>query len=127
MIGVEYDQGSNRVAETCALGETLNLVEAAAYLKIGLNTARRLFVGGEIPGLSLNQKHVVFLKSDLAAFIHEQAIRQSAERRGTQPTHDLPESPPVGRRKVPPALEPYEALLLKPTAKIRPVLKNRPF
>lgn len=61
--------------------ETLNLAEAATYLKLGLEAAQELFKAGDLPGVSLNQKHTLFLRTDLDAWIREKARRQSEERR----------------------------------------------
>lgn len=60
--------------------DTLDLEEAAAYLKLGVEHTRTLFNSGQIPGLSLNQKHIVFLRRDLADFIREHARNQMMAR-----------------------------------------------
>jgi hypothetical protein len=68
-------------------GETLDLAEAARYMKIGYEAMKELYESGQIPAASLNQKHVVFLREDLRAYIREVARRQAAERRsGIKPT-----------------------------------------
>lgn len=61
--------------------ETLNLAEAAEFLRLGYEATRELFDRGELPGMSLNQKHAVFLRRDLEAYISETARRQASERR----------------------------------------------
>lgn len=63
------------------MSTTLNLEEASKFLKLGYEATRELFERGEIPGASLNQKHVVFLLSDLEMYIRDTAKRQAAERR----------------------------------------------
>lgn len=41
--------------------DTMNLAEAAEYLKLGYIATKELFDSGTLPGVSLNQKHTVFL------------------------------------------------------------------
>lgn len=74
--------------------ETLNLAEAASYLKLGFEATQELFETGVLPGVSLNQKHALFLRTSLDDFIRETARRQSAERRaGIKPTDRAAASP----------------------------------
>jgi hypothetical protein len=61
--------------------ETLNLAEAAEYIKLGYEATKLLFETGVLPGASMNQKHTVFLREDLDAWIRETAKRQAEERR----------------------------------------------
>ena len=71
--------------------ETLDLEGAAHFLRLGINATRALFDAGELPGVSLNQKHTVFLRSDLAAYIRAKAQEQAAaRRRGLQPATTSP-------------------------------------
>lgn len=46
--------------------ETLGLDEAAAYLRLGRDATRALWDAGALPGVSLNQKHLVFRRAALA-------------------------------------------------------------
>lgn len=61
--------------------DTLNLAEAAEFLKLGYVATKELFDSGVLPGVSLNQKHTVFLRTDLETWLRETARRQAAERR----------------------------------------------
>jgi excisionase family DNA binding protein len=61
---------------------TLNLEEAAAYLHLGKAAFRALFDAGEIPGVSLNQKHAVFLRDQLDEWLRKKATEQATRRRG---------------------------------------------
>lgn len=83
------------------MSDTLNLAEAAEYLRLGYEATRELFERGELPGLSLNQKHVVFLRSELEAYIRETGRRQAAERRqGIKPAEHAA-TPRRARRSLP--------------------------
>ncbi len=80
--------------------ETFNLAEAARYLKLGYEATQALFEQGILPGVSLNQKHTVFLRADLDAWIHETARRQAEERRcGVLPTDRAVASPRARRTR----------------------------
>jgi hypothetical protein len=74
--------------------ETMNMAEAAAYLKLGIEATQGLFETGVLPGVSLNQKHTLFLRASLDEFIRETARRQSEQRRnGIQPPDRAAASP----------------------------------
>jgi hypothetical protein len=77
-------------------GTVLNLAEAAKFLKLGYESTKELFERGELPGTSLNQKHVVFLRDDLIAYLRITARQQAAERRGGEATpHPKPRARPA--------------------------------
>lgn len=76
--------------------ETMNLAQAAAYLHLGYEAAKKLFRAGQIPGVSLNQKHTVFLREDLANWLHERAREQSEARRLE---HERQHAPRTRRRR----------------------------
>lgn len=77
--------------------DTLNLAEAAEFLRLGYESTKELFERGELPGTSLNQKHVVFLRDDLRDYLREKARQQAAERRaGIAPAAEAPK--PRARR-----------------------------
>lgn len=61
--------------------ETLGLDEAAAYLRLGRDATRALWDAGTLPGVSLNQKHLVFRRAALDRFLAEQEVIQQRERR----------------------------------------------
>lgn len=95
------------------LGETLNMAEAAEFLRLGYESTKDLFERGELPGTSLNQKHVVFLRDDLVAFLREKARQQAAERRAgiaAVPANPGATKKRAGRaqRAAPPDLSRYE-------------------
>ena len=77
--------------------DTLNLAEAAAYLKLGYEATQELFETGVLPGVSLNQKHTLFLRASLDDFIRETARRQSTERRAGIKPADRAAASPRGR------------------------------
>lgn len=83
------------------MSDTLNLSEAAEFLRLGYEATRELFDRGELPGMSLNQKHAVFLRRDLEAYISETARRQASERRqGIKPAEHVA-TPRRTRRTLP--------------------------
>lgn len=86
---------------------TLSLEEAAHFLRLGLDHTRTLFDSGELPGLSLNQKHIVFLQSDLVEFIRKNARLQAEARRSKiSKTERQSEAREWGRRKPKPGPRP---------------------
>lgn len=64
--------------------DTLDLKGAAEYLHLGVRATRKLFEDGELPGLSTNQKHCVFLRADLEEYVRTTARRQAEQRRITK-------------------------------------------
>lgn len=77
--------------------ETMNMAEAAAYLKLGFEATQELFETGVLPGVSLNQKHTLFLRASLDDFIRETARRQSEQRRAGIVPPDRAAASPRGR------------------------------
>lgn len=61
--------------------ETMGLEEAASYLRLGRDATRALWDAGTLPGVSLNQKHLVFRRAALDRFLAEQEVIQQRERR----------------------------------------------
>lgn len=87
--------------------ETLDLAEAARYMHIGHEAMRELFESGSIPAVSLNQKHVVFLRDDLRAYLADLARKQARERQsGIKPTEHV--AAPKRPRRFRPDLEAAE-------------------
>lgn len=96
--------------------DTLNLAEAAAFLRLGVNATKALLDDGTLPGVSLNQKHTVFLRRDLEQYIHDTALKQSEARRKAAEARANPQAehapaaarpartPPPSRRRVRPSL-----------------------
>ena len=85
--------------------ETYDLKEAAGYLHLGVEATLQLFESGQLPGVSLNQKHHCFHHDDLEAFLRETARRQAAERRqGIKPTEHAA-APKRGRKNALPTLQ----------------------
>jgi hypothetical protein len=89
-------------------GETLDLAEAARYMKIGYEAMRQLFETGQIPGASLNQQHVVFLRDDLREYIAHLGRKQAAERRSGIKPLEHAATPPRRRRNFIPDLDAAE-------------------
>jgi len=97
--------------------DTMNMAEAAEYLKLGYMATKELFDTGMLPGVSLNQKHTVFLRADLDGWIREMSRRQAAERReGAKPTERATAQTARQRRGSKPDLSRYEAWATAPTA-----------
>lgn len=61
--------------------ETLDLAEAAALAKCGVDCMREYVDTGEIPATKLNQKHMVLLREDVIDFLRTKARQQAEERR----------------------------------------------
>lgn len=89
--------------------DTMGLEQAAEYLRLGRDATRDLFDRGELPGVSLNQKHLVFRRVALDRFLADMEVRQAAERlkaaRMTLPANDPDHSP---RQPPRPDLAAYE-------------------
>lgn len=60
--------------------DTMRLEQAAQYLCLGRDATRDLFDRGVLPGTSLNQKHLVFRRVALDAFLARQELDQMRER-----------------------------------------------
>jgi len=96
--------------------ETLSLKDAAQLLHIGVECLRKLVERGEIPALSLNQKHLVFLRKDIIDFISERAREQQTARqqqRTAKATQSCRPSPGRRRRELP-DLSRYERVAALP-------------
>jgi len=89
------------------MDDTMTIEDAAGYVKLGQKAFRALFDKGEVPGVSMNQKHTVFLRSDLDEWIRKTARKQSLQRQGGMPSP--PQKRVIGRRKAPPDLAAAEA------------------
>ena len=77
---------------------TLGLEEAAALLRLGLESMKRLVDDGAVPAVRLNQKHTVLLRSELIAFVREEGRKQAEARRvAAMPVQ--PRQRPSGRRR----------------------------
>lgn len=79
--------------------ETMGLDEAAAYLRLGRDATRALWDAGALPGVSLNQKHLVFRRAALDRFLAEQEVIQQRERRRAAAACIPPRD--RGRRRLP--------------------------
>lgn len=86
--------------------ETMGLDEAAAYLRLGRDATRALWDAGTLPGVSLNQKHLVFRRAALDRFLAEQEVIQQRERRRAAVACTAPRD--RGRRSLP-DLDRYDA------------------
>ncbi len=66
--------------------DTMGLEDASDYLRLGRDATRTLFDQGLLPGVSLNQKHLVFRRTALDAFLAKLELEQQTERlRGKVP------------------------------------------
>lgn len=63
------------------MSETLNIEEAAALVRVGVEAMRDLIDSGEMPAVRLNQKHTVLLREDVIDFVRTKARQQAEERR----------------------------------------------
>lgn len=59
----------------------MGLESAASYLRLGRNATRALFEKGILPGVSLNQKHLVFRRCALDGFLAKMELDQQQERK----------------------------------------------
>lgn len=91
--------------------DTMGLEQAAEYLRLGRDATRELFECGLLPGVSLNQKHLVFRRITLDRFLAETEARQAAERvkrtRSMVAANDG-DREPTGSRSPRPDLSSYE-------------------
>ncbi|WP_426269269.1 helix-turn-helix transcriptional regulator [Dyella kyungheensis] len=63
------------------LGETLDLQEAADFLRLGYEAMKQLVTDGAVPALVLNRKHTVILRDELVSYVRVEGRRQAEERR----------------------------------------------
>ena len=101
-----------------AICPTLDLKEAAAFLHLGYEAMKSLVDSGQVPAVSLNQKHTVLLREDLVAFIRDEGRRQADERKRLKRKPLATESctPTRNRSRVLPDLSKYEIV----TRDVRP-------
>jgi hypothetical protein len=104
------------ITEPAANDPTMDLQQAADFLHLGLKSMKELVDSGEVPALSLNQKHTILLRDDLITFVREQGRKQADKRRSRKiappPAANVPTTKPrcVRARKSPkPDLSAYEA------------------
>lgn len=93
--------------------DTFSLEQAAAYLHLGRDATRQLFDTGELPGVSLNQKHLVFRRPALDAFLarveaEQTKARATAHRTRMNAANDPAPAAPRRRARVLPDLSAYE-------------------
>jgi hypothetical protein len=60
---------------------TMNLEQAADFMHLGYKAMKELVDSGEVPALSLNQKHTILLREDLISYVREQSRKQADKRR----------------------------------------------
>lgn len=78
---------AHSLAGGAGVPETMSLEEAARYLRLGRDATRELFDRGDLPGVSLNQKHIVFRRAALDAFLAKMEVLQATARQaGKDPT-----------------------------------------
>jgi len=98
--------------DTLPNDDTFDLEQASDYLHLGRDATRDLFDRGELPGVSLNQKHLVFRRPALDAFLarveaEQTKARQIAHRASIDAANDS-EPPPRRRGRRLPDLAIYE-------------------
>jgi hypothetical protein len=102
------EQANNTAA---ANDPTMDLQEAANFLHLGYKAMKELVDSGDVPALSLNQKHTVLLREDLITYVREQG-RKLAEKRWQGKQAEMlslqPAPPSRGNKMALPNLDPYE-------------------
>lgn len=98
---------------TSAWPDTMGLEQAAEYLRLGRDATRSLFELGDLPGVSLNQKHLVFRRVALDSWLAQKEMERQHSLGGkTKPAAvNKPAqrtAPAIYRRGAPPDLRPYE-------------------
>ena len=98
--------------ETLPNDDTFSLEQAAEYLHLGRDATRQLFDTGDLPGVSLNQKHLVFRRAALDGFLARVEAEQSkaralAHRSRVEAAND-PAPPSRQRTRHHPCLKHYE-------------------
>ena len=97
----------------------LTIGESARLVRVGEESFREVVDRGDVPAVSLNQKHTVCLRDDLLEWLRQLGRKQAEERRlrhqGNRAKQDPPEAkrvprPPRSspRRQAPPDLRRYE-------------------
>ena len=69
------------ITEPAANDDTMDLQQAADFMKCGLRAMRKLVDNGAVPALQINQKHTLLLRADLISYVREQGRAQAAKRR----------------------------------------------
>lgn len=90
---------------------TMDLEQAAAFMHLGYKAMKELVDSGEVPALSLNQKHTILLREDLITYVREQGRKQADKRRERkQPPAAPTRAAPVTRagKMALPNLDTYE-------------------
>lgn len=91
---------------------TMDLQQAADFLHLGFKAMKALVDSGEVPALSLNQKHTIVLREDLIAYVRDEGRAQAARRRAGKAHNPDPGLPPTrhrrGSKTAKPNLDPYE-------------------
>ena len=77
---------------------TMNLEQAADFMHLGYKAMKDLVDSGEVPALSLNQKHTILPREDLISYVREQGRKQADKRRArNQPPSTI--VPAIARRR----------------------------
>lgn len=93
--------------------DTMGLEQAAEYLRLGRDSTRQLYETGILPGVSLNQKHLVFRRAALDQWLASMELTQQKQKLSTRPPACANDSgrgaaPAPSRRRVRPDLSRYE-------------------
>lgn len=102
-----------KARDTLPNDETLDLEQASDYLHLGRDATRELFDRGELPGVSLNQKHLVFRRPALDAFLARVEAEQTKARAIAHQARMAAANDPVinrrsSRRRKMPSLDGYD-------------------
>jgi hypothetical protein len=91
---------------------TMDLEQAAAFMHLGYKAMKELVDSGEVPALSLNQKHTILLREDLITYVREQGRKQADKRRARKQPAAATTTPTTphhrGRKTAKPNLDAYE-------------------
>lgn len=77
---------------------TMDLQQAADFLRLGYKAMKELVDSGNVPALSLNQKHTVLLRDDLITYVREQGRKQADRRRAGKLPVTVPATTTARRR-----------------------------
>lgn len=121
MSALTIDQPAFVMTDTTSLDslDTLDLKQAAKFLRAGYETTKELVENGDLPAVCLNQKHTVLLREDLIAYVREEGRRQAATRKAKKQAAQIPEAKRRRAGTVMPDLARYEITTSVPPAKSR--------
>lgn len=90
-------------SQTASANEILSAAEAAALLQLDVARVRSLHAKGVLPGWSTSSRHLVFVRSQIVAFVERQALLHQDTVRLSQPSAPSPEPAPISNKPPSPA------------------------